>query len=93
MAGVCNSLLFLFLLIVNPCVPELVSRQDLVLRERDDGLDIKHKEDAPSEQQQPLLKSENVDGLGSDKEKKEKDGSYGRSELTHTVLSDVYRQT
>lgn len=92
MAGVCNSLLLLFL-IVNPCVPELVSRQDLVLRERDDGVDIKHKEDAPTEQQQPLIKPENDDGLGSDKEKKEKDGSYGRSELTHTHLSDVYRRT
>lgn len=91
MTGVCNSLLLLFLLIVNPCVPELVSRQDLVLRERDDGVDIKHKEDAPAEQQQPLIKSENVDGRGSDKEKK--DGSYSRSELTHTHLSDVYRRT
>ncbi|KAM7411748.1 hypothetical protein PAMA_021633 [Pampus argenteus] len=64
-------LLFLFLIFVNPCVPERLEREKLldVLERDDDGVD--HKDDL-SKTQQTLIKHNNVDG--HDLNSQQKDG-------------------
>lgn len=90
MTGVSHTvlLLFLLLLIVNPCVPERAERENsLDLHERNDEGDVTHTDDTSAENQQTVIKHEQEDG--SNEETKQREGPSVRSELTNTDFSAV----
>lgn len=78
--------LFFFLaLVVFPCAPETVKRQNaLLLPHGDGGEDITLNDGTQGGQQQDLTKSDNVDEQGADEKTNGNDPLSGRSEHTNT---------
>lgn len=84
------SLLFLLLLIVNPCVPEPTEREkSLDLHDRGGEGDVTPEDETPAENHQISINHEQAEGHGSNEEAKQKDESSVRSELTNADFTVV----